>query len=42
MTSQELFRCQGTPLPKIYLHQRPHEMRWRHFINDFQQKFPEN
>jgi hypothetical protein len=37
MTSQGSVRCQGTPAPKIYLQQRPHAMRWRHFINDFQQ-----
>jgi hypothetical protein len=37
LTYQGSVRCQGTPAPKIYLQQRPHVMRWRHFINDFQQ-----
>jgi hypothetical protein len=37
MNSQGSIRCQGTPEPKIYLYKRPHAMRWRYFINDFQQ-----
>jgi hypothetical protein len=41
MDSQASFICQGTPAPNIYLHKRPHEMRWKQFINDFQQ-IPEN
>jgi hypothetical protein len=41
MASQGSFRCQGTPTPKFYLHQRPHVVRWKQFINDFQQ-IPEN
>jgi hypothetical protein len=41
MDSQGSVRCQGTPAPKFYLHQRPHAVRWKQFINDFQQ-IPEN
>jgi hypothetical protein len=41
MNYQGSVRHQGTPSPNIYLHQRPHVMRWKHFINDFQQ-IPEN
>jgi hypothetical protein len=41
MDSQGSFICQGTPTPKFYLHQRPHAMGWKQFINDFQQ-IPEN
>ena len=41
MDSKGLVRFQGTPTPIIYLHQRPHAMRWKQIINDFQQ-IPEN
>jgi hypothetical protein len=41
MDSQGSVRCKGTPAPNIYLLKNPHAMRWRHFINDFQQ-IPEN
>jgi len=41
MDSQGSVRCQGTPTPNFYLHQIPHAMRWKQFINDFQQ-IPEN
>jgi hypothetical protein len=37
MDSQGLVRFQGTPAPEFYLHQRLHAMRWKKFINDFQQ-----
>jgi hypothetical protein len=41
MTSHGLVIFQGTLTPNIYLQQMTHAMRWRHFINDFQQ-IPEN
>jgi hypothetical protein len=41
MVYQGSVRCQGTHAPNIYIHQRPHAMRWKQFINDFQQ-IPEN